>query len=479
MSKRNNISLTVLGGGKEIGANCYLLEWKGHRIILDCGLNIAKAGFEALPDFDILGKMGIDAAIVSHAHIDHVGSLPILIDTFLPRGRRVHLTVPSTKLVPLMLADSAKMQENVYIPAEDRFYEWCLDRESVAAIFSHRNVFAPHDFGEKFRLTSDLFASFFPSGHILGAAGVIISDGDHTFVYTGDIAKHNQTIHPGCMLPKVSGTDFLLIESTRGSVASDPNRDRPGQLRSLASEITATLDRGGHVLLPSFALGKTQELIIILAHMKRDGLIPRDAPVLYHHGLTTAVNKVYDTFSEYLDAFNPQILRSGCRKVVAFTDDNGFRGAWELTRVPSIFVFTSGMVSRGSPSARLAEELIQSEKNGIFFTSYIAPEEFGHEIAAAATGDYVRPDLKSQRRIQVVCPHRLRFSLSSHAMRDDLLAIADHFDPRVALWVHGEPSSTEWLRAAFAANHPGAQSVEPCNGETIDLTDRLESNCGK
>lgn len=472
MHIENNIALTILGGGQEIGANCYLLEWKGRRIVLDCGLDITKEGFEALPDFEALDKLGIDAAIVSHSHIDHVGSLPILIDTYLPKGRSVHVTVPSRRLIPLMLADSAKMQERVYLPPEDHFYEWCLDRESVASIFSRKNAFAAHGYGEKFRLVPEIYASFFPSGHILGAAGVVISDGDSTFVYTGDICKHDQTIHPGCILPRVSSVDFLLIESTRGSVESDPNKDRGGQLRLLAAEITDTLHRGGHVLMPSFALGKTQELIITLANMKRDGSIPANAPVLYHHGLTTAVNMAYDSFSEYLAGFDSQVLRSACRKVTAFTDGDEFLSSWELTDVPSIFVFTSGMVSRGSPSARLAEELIQSEKNGIFFTSYIAPEEFGYELATVATGDYVRPDLKSSRRVKVVCPHRRSFSLSSHSMRDDLLQIADHFNPRVAVWVHGEPSSTQWLSASFAERHAEAWSVQPANGETIDLTNR-------
>ncbi|MBI5251439.1 MAG: MBL fold metallo-hydrolase [Desulfomonile tiedjei] len=471
MSKQNSITLTILGGGKEIGANSYLLDWKGTRIVLDCGLDITKGGFETLPNFDILGKLEVDAAIISHSHIDHVGSLPILIDTYLQRGHRVHVTVPSRRLIPLMLADSAKMQENVYLPAEDHYYEWCLDRESVASMFYRRNVFAAHNYGEKFRLSPDLYASFFPSGHILGAAGIVISDGKHTFIYTGDICKHDQTIHPGCMLPTVSDTDFLLIESTRGSVESDPNRDRPGQLRLLAAEITETLNRGGHALLPSFALGKTQELIITLANMKMDGFIPAGAPVLYHQGLTTAVNKVYNTFSEFLTGFDPAIFRTACRKVTAFTNGDEFRSAWELTDRPSIFVFTSGMASRGSPSARLAEELIQTENSGIFFTSYIAPEEFGYELATVETGDYVQPDLKSDRRVKVNCRHRRRFSLSSHSMRDDLLQIADHFNPKVSVWVHGEPSSTQWLSTGFSGHHPEAVSLQPVSGETIDLTD--------
>jgi Cft2 family RNA processing exonuclease len=268
----------------------------------------------------------------------------------------------------------------------------------------------------------------------------------------------------------VSETDFLLIESTRGSVESDPNQDRPGQLNSLAEEINAALNRGGHVLLPSFALGKTQELIIALSNMKREGLIPEKTPVLYHHGLTTAVNKVYSQFSEYLNGFHPEILRSACRKVTAFTNGDEFKSSWELTGEPSIFVFTSGIVSRGSPSARLAEELIRSENNGIFFTSYIAPEEFGYDLAMAETGDYVQPNLKSKRQIKVSCPHRRRFSLSSHAMRDDLLQIADHFKPRVAVWVHGEPSSTQWLSERFAERNPRSQSLQPITGETIELS---------
>jgi Cft2 family RNA processing exonuclease len=469
---RKPISITVLGGGREIGANSYLLDWKGSRILLDCGLDVTKKGYEALPRFDVLGKRGVDAVVITHAHIDHVGSLPIIMDAYLRRGRRVHVTVPSKKLIPLMLMDSAKMQACPRGQGEDYPYEWCLDRQSVSNMLATRSVFAAHAFGEKFRIADGLFGSFFSSGHILGSAGVVLWDGGHSLVYTGDIAKHKQTIHDGCTLPDFADDiDFLLIESTRGSIESDPNNDRKAETIALAGEIKDTLQRNGHVLLPSFALGKTQELIVLLESMKWDGLIPVDTPVLYHHGLSSAINKVYEMYPEYLNGYDPKIISIASHRVTAFNYNDEFKTARELTRVPSIFVFTSGMLSRGSPSARLAEELVQSDKNGIFFTSYVAPEEFGYEVAGAATGDFLQPDLKSDRRIRVICPHRRRFSLSSHATREDLLSIADDFNPRVALWVHGEPDSTEWLSNSFSERHPEALSLQPVTEEKIILTD--------
>jgi cleavage and polyadenylation specificity factor subunit 3 len=465
MSER--ITLTILGGGQEIGANCYLLEWGDYRIVLDSGLNIAKQGFEALPLFDLLQNQGVDCAIISHSHVDHVGSLPILVNSFFPESTGIFVTPPSKELIPIMLMDSAKKQENLRIP-DDRSFQWTLDRISVTELLTYDGLFESRDFFKKFELVPGLQAYFFPAGHILGAAGVVITDFESTFVYTGDICGHEQTIHKACQLPDVESVDFLLIESTRGSIEAPPDNRQREYLR-LAGEIRATLDRGGHVLIPGFALGKSQDLFITILQMKLEGLIPPAVPVFYHKGLTWFINRKYSRFTRYLQGLKPQDLEQAAIRINAFGDDDHFKRIRQLTNVPSIFVFTSGMVSRGSPSARLAEEIVQSEKNSLLFTSYLAPEEFGYELFNVETGGEVQPHLKNPYPITVRCPHRMRFSLSSHSERAELLDIADHFDPDLAIWVHGEPESTEWLCDRWNERNPSKKALRPVNGETLEL----------
>ncbi len=469
MITTDKINLTVLGGGREIGANCYLISWGRYRIILDCGFDVTRIGYDAVPKFELLNG-DVDAAIITHAHIDHSGSLPILLDNYLFKQNRVFVTPPSRDLIPIMLMDSSKKQDRTPLMENTKHsFRWSLDRVSVGDLMSREGVFAVRKFNEPFEVVPGISGLFFPAGHILGSAGVVLSDGRYTVVYTGDVATVDQASIKACEPPNFDKVDCLLIESTRGSIETPEGLTRRSEYTRLAKEIQATLDRKGHVLMPSFALGKSQELMVMLSKMKRQGLIDVEAPVFHHKGLTDFITKKYMKLLDYLNGVTEESLNETSERVNAFNEDDTFKPIAEMTDKPSIFVFTSGMVSKGSPSARLAEEIISSENNSILFTGYLAPEEFGYELAEAETGDFLEPERKRHRKVQVVCPHRYRFALSSHSDRNDLLGLANHFNPDRTIWIHGEATSTEWLSQAWSEQNARKITLQPSTGETIVL----------
>ena len=464
-----DIKLKILGGGREIGANCYLLEWGEYKIMLDCGLDPRKRGYGAIPALDILRNDEVDAVIISHAHSDHIGSLPFLIMNYCKLNARVYMSIPCRELIPHMLLESVKVVERERIPKEEQYYyHQFFDRYLVKDLKKQNSIFDAREFGIWFELLPGLTAMFFPSGHILGSAGVVITDGHYTFVYTGDLSISDNMIHPGCRLPDLEKVDCLVIESTHGSTMA-PQTDPDEEIRRLASEISATIERGGHVLIPAFGLGRTQELAVILSKMKKEGLIP-DVPVFYHAGMTAGVNMLYDKFSKYLVNMEETRLSECFEMINAYEAESGkFKPVSNLSRKPAIFLFTSGMMNRKSPSAMLAAQLIKSEKHGIFFCGYIAPNDLGYELANVKTGQSVCVDLDNNLWVKVVCPHIDKFSFSGHAERDELIKISSHFNPSLSIWVHGDPSSTEWLARKYRENNPAAFSYAPGNRETIVL----------
>jgi|GEM_PF-49951 len=467
--KNKNITLTVLGGGKEIGANCYLLEWGDYNILLDAGLDPKKKGYTSLPYTDKLYNKTIDAIIITHAHLDHIGSLPILFIDYSNLNTGIFMTPPNTKLIPHMLMESVKNVERERIsPDEQYYYHQYFNRTIINKI---KKYFKPFDYGESFEVCPSIKGFFFQSGHLLGSAGIMLSDGNYRFVYTGDICKKDQILLEGCQIDSIKDIDCLLIESTNGN---DTERTSPNQeleLESLAKEIRQTKKRGGHVLIPCFALGRTQEILIALELMKEKDMIDQDMPIYYHVGITEGINRIYDNFSSMMKNIEDRNISTLSKSINCFNSSGKFESIANKINEPSIFVFTGGMLSRGSPGAFLAEELIQSEKNSIFFVGYVAPNELGYELLHSKIGQYVCVDLEKQRWVPVRCPNIKKFRLSAHAYRDELLSIAKSLNPKIILWVHGDEVATENLKKEYEKREKNIKSYAPANRESIILRD--------
>ena len=458
-------SFTVLGGGQEIGANSYLLRIEGVPFLLDAGLHPKKYGQESLPDYGAIAEE-LEAIFISHAHLDHVGSLP-LISRLQPQAP-IFATIPTKDIALRMLHNTVTVmnifrEEKGYL--DYPFFEhkdlWPLEREIIGLEF---NPFARSSapgrpgHGERVRLRGHTQAQFIPSGHVLGSAGLLLRHGKRNLYYTGDISLKDQALIPGALIPDAK-IDTLVLECT---YANDPeyySRNRQREIESFAGEASRILTGGGCVLIPAFALGKTQELLFIIHRLMRQGLIP--SVPLYISGLGKSITEIYQEHQRYL---RPQAsgLSFELFSVLGFLDDLSVE---RLLSEPCLIVATNGMMVENTPSARIARWMVQDERHSIFFCGYIDPDTLGHKVFHSRPGEaFVFSS--GEDPVTVVNSNIKRFYLSSHADRYELLEIARRLHPRITLLVHGERDGMEFMQEELGKE---SQVVLGEKGKSIPL----------
>lgn len=446
----------------EIGANSYLLRTKGKSLILDSGLHPKFEGLAATPDFSLVPEGSVDGIIVTHAHQDHVGSLPYL--TRRERKARVFLTPATAKIADVMLHNSVNVMTR---QAEDHKIE-------SSPLFTHREVESSrqswqqcamgrrHDFkGERTTDDEEPSFEFFNSGHILGAAGVMIRSEGKTLFYTGDVNFENQTLVRGADFPE-SGVDILVMETTRGDSPTPPGLTRAKEEERLAKSIREAFDRGGSVTIPVFALGKTQELLAMLWRMRLRGLL---APVpIYIGGLSTKLTNIYDALAQDAQRAHPelQLLQELAPYVLSGN---------EVFTIPPrkkcIFALSSGMMTEKTLSNLFCRRVLGDEKQSLFFVGYSDPESPAGRIRAAASGSEVLLET-GQAPIPLKC-HIEEFNFSAHANRESLLNYAVGLRPKKILLVHGDRAAIEWFQLKLYKELPETEVIIPEPGKKVVL----------
>jgi cleavage and polyadenylation specificity factor subunit 3 len=454
MTKRGGISFTVLGGGGEVGANCFLLGVDGHQILLDCGTHPKKEGREALPDFSLL-KSAPDALVVSHAHVDHCGAVPHLMRLF--PTVRCYTTLPTARIMDRMLHNSVAVMGTI---AKERGVRDYPLYEHKDVNFAMRGVIG-QDFGASVLVPLDppVEITFHYSGHVVGSASVLIRSTDHTLFYSGDVCENAQELMGGCRpLSDEIRVDTLIIESTHGATDESGVMPYPQEIMRLGESVAKVLNGGGSVLVPSFALGRTQEMLNILARLQEEGIIPQ-VPI-YASGLGRAIYELYDKFSDQLKpGATIRPLSQFGRIGNVWQEDEVKR----LIESPCIIVATSGMMLENTPSAMIAQEMVQHAKHGIFFVGYLDPDTLGYKLLGAEVGDklsFGTGRLPVELRLQEI----ERFHFSAHASREALQAAIHKMAPKNLIFVHGDPDAIDWMRDA-AGN--GYQTYSPTLGQTM------------
>jgi Cft2 family RNA processing exonuclease len=262
--------------------------------------------------------------------------------------------------------------------------------------------------------------------------------GQRNLYYTGDISLRDQAIIPGAVIPD-GKIDTLILECT---YANDPeyySRNRQREIASFAEEAAGILSSGGCILVPAFALGKTQELLFIIHKLMRSGQIP--SVPLYISGLGKSITEIYQEHHRYL---RPQAstLSFELFSVLGFLDDLAIE---RLLSEPCLIVATNGMMVENTPSARIARWMVQEKRHGIFFCGYIDPDTLGYRVFHCQSGDALAFSPEGEP-VTVVNPNIKRFYLSSHADRYELLEFARRLHPRITLLVHGEKDGMEFLQ---------------------------------
>ncbi len=438
-----------------IGANSYVLESRNARVVLDAGMHPKHEGSEAIPHYEFLEEGSVDSIVITHSHLDHVGTLPVFLQN-QPQAK-VFLTAETAELASAMLHNSVNVMQSKRIEHGIAEYPLFEHREldDVTAEFESRGIERPFDLDRE----GAMRATFHDAGHILGSVGVTIEAAGKRVMYTGDVNFEHSTLQKGAMFPEQT-VDALIVETTRGEQARTPGYDRTREENSFAEAIQGVLDRKGSVLVPVFAMGKTQEVLGMLHRFKSEGLIPKHTPV-YIGGLSTKMTHVYDRFADKSRRHLP-----GFR----FLKDMDIEGSGKKRKGPipfaagCIYALSSGMMSEKTVSNNFARQgVLENKRHGLFFVGYADSETPGGRIRAAKPGDSVVLD-PAHPPVKLNCEMRV-FDFSGHSTRE---AIADYIvkvRPKKAFLVHGDDGAVEWFRQEIQRRLPDTQVIVPLPGE--------------
>lgn len=438
-------SVTFFGGGEKIGGTSILVSVNDHHLLLDAGMHLHEEIY--YPDYTPLYNKGltfedIDALLITHAHMDHTGAVPYVHNQ--RPDMPMYATEATVGLMKILLTDTVRI-------SKDKISDMYSEEDVQNTLLSIR----PVDFHKTFSIPSkesEWKITYYPSGHILGAGSIHIDFEGVSILFTGDYSIDEQKTVKGLVLPDDLEVDVLITESTYGFLPTNASIDRSRQEKLFIESIKRTMDKGGSMLIPAFALGRAQEIILILKDaFKEEKYLPFN---LYLDGRVTDVCRIYQRYSEKRLYINPEFYQKEDEESLFF--GGGVQSAQDVysNRRNSDFTFkdfmedyispgnncivaSSGMLTENSASARYAEYLIEEERNAISFTGYMDEESPGHRILQSAkkgSSEKVRVngvDKEVQARIE-------SFRLSAHASREQVVQIIAKLQPKRVFLMHGE-----------------------------------------
>lgn len=429
------MEIKFLGAAGTVTGSKYLVTAEGKNILVDCGLfqglkNLRLKNWEAPP----LDPAVLDAVLLTHAHIDHSGYLPLLVR----RGfkGRIYCTFGTRALCAILLPDSGHLQEEEARYANKRGFSKhspALPLYTQAQAETALRQLSPLNFGEEFPLGKGLSFQFLPAGHILGSAMVRLRQGSNSLLFSGDLGRPNDLI----MRPPatVRRADYLVLESTYGDrrhASGDPEEE-------LGKVLLRVAERGGVVLVPAFAVGRAQTLLYCIQRLKASGKIP-DIPVFLNSPMAVNATNIYcKHFEEHRLTAEQCEAMCGTAKFVNSVEESK---ALNRKRGPMILISASGMATGGRILHHL-KAFAPDPNNAILLAGYQAAGTRGAAMAAGAEsikihGEYVPV------RAEVVKMD----SLSAHADYVEILQWLRGLEspPRTVFITHGEPAAADALR---------------------------------
>ncbi|XP_077988720.1 integrator complex subunit 11-like [Glandiceps talaboti] len=444
-----DIRVVPLGAGQDVGRSCILVSFGGKNIMLDCGMHMGYNDERRFPDFSFITRMGtltehLDCVIISHFHLDHCGALPYMSEMVGFDGP-IYMTHPTKAICPILLEDYRKI--TVEKKGETNFFTSQMIKDcmkKVVVVNLHQTV----------QVDDELEIKVYYAGHVLGAGIYHMKVGTQSVVYTGD---YNMTPdrHLGSAWIDKCRPDLLITESTYATTIRDSKRCRE---RDFLKKVHDCVEKGGKVLIPVFALGRAQELCILLeTFWDRMNL---KAPIYFSTGLTEKANHYYKLFITWT---NQKIRKTFVqRNMFDFRHIKPFDRAYIDNPGPMVVFATPGML-HGGLSLQIFKKWASNDKNMVIMPGYCVAGTVGHKILNGQR----KIELETRQIIDVKLSVQY-MSFSAHADAKGIMQFIRQCEPRNVMLVHGEAKKMEFLKQKITQEF-GVECSYPANGETVSI----------
>lgn len=477
----NGINLTVLGGGKEIGPNSYLLRIGNKKIVIDMGYGIGFDGktVSFFPAFELINRC--DAVFISHAHTDHIGSLLEFMSIFpdVP----IYMTQETASCTEVSLTHHAGKNSSLR-NLKTYGISTRIENSKLKSIDYKKNIrIVSYEEFVNINEVPCLSVIYRNAGHILGSANIEFLVGGRKIIYTGDFNDMDQAIEKKADFDTFDNCDVLISETTYGSSAHKKRLSPEDIIDNLASLINPVMSREGIVLFPVYSLGKCQELLVYLKKGISKNRIHVPSQNIYTVGLCLEFNKVFKKYSsnEIFDQSNelPIEIKNGFRDRIKLREylDQLNQHLTDLKNKigPFIILATHGMMQPGTASCSLANAMFKHPENKIVLTGYQAPRSYGYNLLK-----YVENRAKSNSYNKFINGYTKRRTnirseidftkISAHADRAGIVNLIRKMNSDKIVLVHGDPDSIKSIKKEVNVKLKSSATIfTPENKDTIQL----------
>lgn len=460
MQRKGNVSITCFGAGSEVGRSSILAKIGKYKVLLDCGINfVAIKEEDRLPIFpDNLND--IDVILISHIHTDHLAAVPYVTEV-LECKAPVYMTVASKRMMRIMLDDFIKVTDNP--PYDHLKLHKCLDKVHTVEFYS---VFEPKQ---------GLYIQAFPAGHIIGAAAFYVFHSGYSFLYTGDFSSCSDNHLSGHAIPRLF-PNILLTESTYGKRTRDSIIKRE---KSFVQMVYSTVSKGGKVLIPVFAVGRLQEICLMLDdYWERMGY---NNPIYYNAGLGDRAMDVYKKSIIYMN----QTIQTNYfdDTTTSFAFKHTFRQPDEFpTNTGFVMLATSGMLNYGTSAYNLFynNKWYDDPNNLIIFPGYCGPNTLGRAILdrnpETNEVNFVIGDRRKGKDVKIIsfvvrCKVET-ISFSAHADQFEIVNMCERVQPEKVVCIHGDEDNVKGL-ADRIKKVTKFEAVAPKNKENVEVPEKI------
>lgn len=455
----DSLVITPLGSGQEVGRSCHYLTFKGKKILLDCGIHPGMTGVDALPFVDYVDCEELDLLLVTHFHLDHCGAVPWLLEKTAFRGR-CFMTHATKAIYRMLIGDYLKVSK--YGGQNDT--RMLYNEEDLEKSMEKIEVI---DFHEQKEVNGIKFWCYV-AGHVLGACMFMIEIAGVRILYTGDFSRLEDRHLCSAELPNIS-PDVLICESTYGTQVHESREEREKRFTTTVHEIVG---RGGRCLIPAFALGRAQELLLILDEYWEAHPELQDIPVYYASSLAKKCMAVYQTF---VSGMNTRI-----QKQIALNNPFVFKHVSNLKSIdhfedvgPCVVLASPGMLQNGL-SRELFETWCTDTKNGCIIAGYCVEGTLAKHILSEPEEIIAMNGQKLPMRLQVAY-----ISFSAHTDYTQTSSFVKTLSPPHLVLVHGEMNEMNRLKAAIIRQYEDESEFHievynPKNTEAVELHFRGE-----